>query len=495
MSARTADIVPGARLVVGRTIHCAPRDLSGMVSEFDVVTVQKDDGGLFFVNRNGGRRDFEPNRDPYTTARLRIPSEVVWTLPVPEATDEELRRLVTGAVGTARHNGRDRPLLLHVQSVHDGLALALPVLPKGDDRNVGGIHPRDEGIPDYVVGNAAIWAHMVRISRSDDDWALRPGSLVIVWTGKAYVADGLPVHTVRHMIDVLTCSIERLGQWLPQSLSPVGYYSGPFDDVHEIEEEELRARLRTEPNEALVLGYEDGGSRGGMLLGTSGITFHHSDDSLASMFGGEDPPLGLWLAADATWTGEGEDVQIESDLRPATMADVERFGWDADEIRTEIAGAFDVPSERIPEDICAQVLAQAAETDALETWEHAVRSAWTDQYTLLLKGHPVSYAMRYPMQDLVSMARSELCAIDGLDLTIAEDRVSARWPGASAEVLPDGEIVITLPDGVSRHPAKRRTDGEDIFRPLIDWLQSRPEHTGRKRPDDPRTVVPVPDDE
>jgi hypothetical protein len=494
MTARTADIVPGARLVVGRAIHCAPRDLSGMVSEFDVVTVREDETGLFFVNRGGGRRDFEPNRDPYSTAKLRIPSEVVWTIPVPEATDEELRRLVTGAIGLARSHGSDKPLLLHVQSVHEGVAYALPVLPKGDDRNIGSICPRDEGIPDYVVGNAAIWAHMLRIERKADDWALRPGALVVAWTGKAHVADGLPVHTVRYMIDVLACSVERLGQWLPQSLSPVGYYSGPFHDVHEIEEEELRARLRTEPDEALVLGYMDGDRRAGMLLGRSGITFHHADDALASMFGSDDPPLGLWVAEDTKWAGEGEDVQIDFDLRPADMADVERFGWDADDIRIEIAGDHGVPVDLVPEDICAQILEQAREVDALERWEDAIRKAWTDTSAQLSQEPRAAYTMRYPMQDFVSMARSRLCAIEGLDLAVGEDRISMRWPGASIEVLADGETVVSLPDGVRSYPPNTRVDRQDIFQPMIDWLTARPEHAERTRPDDPRTVMPVRDD-
>jgi len=494
MSVRIADIVAGARLVVGRAIHCAPRDLSGMVSEFDVVTVEQDETGLFFMNRGGARRDFEPNRDPYTTARLRIPSEVVWTIPVPEATDEELRRLVTGAVGLARRSSSDKPLLLHVQSVHEGLAYALPVLPKGDDRNIASIHPREEGIPDYVVGNAAIWAHMLRIERKDDDWGLRPGALIVAWTGKAHVVDGLPVHTVQYMIDVLACSVERLGQWLPQSLSPLGYYSGPFHDIHEIEEEELRARLRTEPDEALVLGYMDGDRRAGMLLGTSGITFHHADDPLASMFGGGEPPLGLWLAEDTRWTGEGEDVEIESDLRPATMADVERFGWDADDIRTEIAGDVGVRIDLVPEDICAQILEQAREVDAVERWEDAIRDAWTGKSVLLSGESKLSYMMRYPMQDFVSMARSHLCAIDGLDLAVGEDRISMRWPHASIEVLADGEIVVSLPDGVRSYPRTTRVDRKDILQPMIDWLTSRPEHAERTRPDDPRTVVPVRDD-
>jgi hypothetical protein len=491
MTVRSADIVPGARVVLGRKIYCSPRDLSEIAGEFDVALVQQDDDGLFFVNRAGRRRDFEPNRDPYASAKLRLPGEVIWTIPVPEASDEELRRLAIGAAGIAPGRAIDKPWLLHVQSIHDGIAYALPVLPCGDERNLGSISPRDELEPDYVVGNAAIWAHMVRIQRKEDDWPLRAGALIVAWTGKAHIVDGLPVHTVRHMIDVLACSVERLGTWLPRSLSPVGYYTGPFLDVHEIEEEELRARLRTQPNEALVLGYLDGDRRQGQLLGTSGITFHNVDDALSSMFGGGDPDLGLWVAQDATWVGEGEDVEIESDMRPATMADVERFGWDAGDIRREIAGSLGVSFDDVPEDICGQVMAQAAEVHALETWEDAIRCAWTAKSGTLSDGSVASHVMRYPLQDFFSMARTHLCAIDGLDLSASDDRISAAWPGASVEARADGELVVTLPDGVRSYPRNARVDRKDIFQPMIDWLLARPEHTERTRPHDPRTVVPV----
>lgn len=491
MTTRTSDIVPGARIVLGRTIHCAARDLSDLNVEFDVVHVEQDEKGLFFVNKGGRRRDFEPNRDPYSNAKLRMPGEVIWTRPVPEATDEELRRLVIGAHGAPRRNSSDKAFLLHVQCVHGDIAYAVPVLPRADGRSEGSIYPRDDATPDYVVGNAAIWSHMVRIHRKEEDWALRQGALVVAWTGKAYISDGLPVHTVCHMIEVMTCSVERLGQWLPENLSPGGYHTGPFHDVLEIEDEEERARVRQQANEALVLGYVDGDSRGGTLLGTSGITFHHVDDAISSMFGAGDPPPGLWVAHDCQWVGEGENVEIDFDLLPATMGDIERFGWDADGIRTEIAGYLGVPDDQVPEDICAQIVAQAHEFHALETWEEGIRGAWTEKAGLLSVGDGSSHMMRYPLQDFISMARSRLCAIDGLEMAIGKESMALRWPGASIEMLADGETIVTLPTGVSSYPRGARIDRKDMFQPLVDWLTSRPENTERTRPDDPRTVVPV----
>lgn len=495
MGRRASDIVPGARIVVGRMVHYASRDLSDIVAEFDAVVVRQDDRGLFFVNRTGARRDFVPERDPYSASRLRMPGEVMWTLPVPEASNEELCRLVAGTVGSPRDRSGQKPLLLHVQSVNGDVAYALPVLPRGDDRNERSLQPRYDAAPDYEVGNAAIWAHMMRITRRVEDWALRPGALVVAWMGMAHIADGLPVHQIRHMIEILRCSVERLGEWLPASLSPLGYHNGPFHDVLEIEEEEVRARVRLEPSEALVMGYLDGDTRGGRLLGTSGITYHHADDALSSMFGADDPPLGLWVAKDARWTGEGEDVEIDFDLVPATMADVERFGWSAESLRTEIAGDLDVSVDRVPDDICTQILAQASEVHALERWKDAIGAAWDEKSGQLSNGSLASYEMRYPLRDFMSMARSHLCAIDGLDLAVADDSISLRWPEASVEALANGEIVVTLANDVVSYPRNGSVSRKDMFQPVIDWLTTRPEHTNRERPDDPRTVAPVSDEE
>ena len=492
MSVRMADIVPGARLVTGRRVQCAGRDLSGIVSEFAVVTVEQDEQGLYFVNAAGTRRRFERNTDAYATTPLRIPHEVLWSMPLPEATDEELRRLVVGATGVYGGGSRDKPLLLHVQSVTDTIAFALPVLPTGDERSVGSIYIHEARRPDYVVGNAAISSHMVRIDRGDDQWTLRPGALIVMWPGKAMIVDGLPLHSVKHMIDVMRCSIERLGVWLPKSLSPVGYHSGPFHDVLEIEEEEERAHLRTQPNQALVFGYLDGDGRGGLSLGTSGITFHHSDDLMTDIFGMDDPELGLWVADDAKWTGSGEDVEIESDMRPATAEDIARFGWDEDGIRREIAGNFDVCVDLVPVDICEQAMRQAQEVADVQAWEHSIALGWTNAMMGLdADRKPDSFAMRYPITDFITAARSRLLASDGMEIIAEDDLRGLRWPGAQISASREGVLMVVTPEDTRTFLRNSRISREAMFAPLMEWLAQRPEHAKRRTPDAPRTIVPV----
>lgn len=495
MTVRVSDIVPGARLVTGRRIHCVGRDIDGIVSEFSVVTVKEDEEGLYFLNHAGDPRRIRPNTDAYATSKLHIPHEVMWSMPIPEATDEELRRLVAATAGVGGSHGRDKPWLLHVQSTTEGMACALPVLPVADERSAGKLYTEDDDLPEYVVGNAAIWAHMVRIERTAEDWALRPGALVVMWPGKARIVDGLPLHKARHLIDIMTCSVERLGAWLPKSLSPASYYSGPFVDVAEIEEEEERARLRTQPNQALVYGYVDGDQRGGTMLGTSGITFHHADDLMTNLFGMDDPELGLWVADDAVWTGSGEDVEIQSDMRPATMEDLQRFGWDAEDLHGEIAGHFDVSLDRVPEDICEQAMLQAAEVAAVQDWEESVRKPWSDvSMTLSERRSVLDYRMRGALTDFASEARSRLLASDGMEIVADEKAMALTWPGASLSAAEDGTLEVTTPQGTNTFPPRSRTERRDVFEPLMEWLATRPEHVERNRPNDPRTIMPVRDD-
>jgi hypothetical protein len=486
MTRRVADIVPGARIVTGSRgyVEFPPTaDQDGLA----IVTVAEDEEGLHFVNAAGAIRRFERPRDPWSSEKLRMPSEVLWTVPVPAATDDELRRLASVTTLQRRHGG-EKPWMLHVQAVVDGIALALPVLPAADAERRGVLGVRDDDAPDAVVGNAAVWTRMVRVGTEDPSF--RKGALVVMWPDKARIVDGLALHSVQAAMAVASGSVVEIGAWLPGTMGHSSYYSAPYHGVSEIDEEELRARLREQPDEALIFGYVDGDGRGGLSLGTSGITFHHVDDPVTDVYGMDDPELGLWLAADARWRGSGEDVEIESDLRPATLADLERFGHSAADFRTEVAGHFDVHPDEVPEDVAEQAIAQAAEIAARDSWIEKIRKPWTDAYAGIACG---DHRVRQALWDVVSEAARRAMSADGLALEHRNGLPALVWPEASLTWQED-RLLTFHADG--RAPVRQRvhdvraTESEPALA-LYSWLESRPEHVDRSTPHDPRTVVPV----
>lgn len=488
MTVRSKDVVPGARLVTGRRLHHSLARIGRPDERFEVVVVQQDEQGLHFVTANGTRRAIERSVDPYASSPLRIPHEVVWTVPVPAATDDELRMLATGAALYATRRDSEKPWLLHVQSVVDGKGIALPVMPKADDVRRGALSFTDDDAPDYVVGNVAIWSHMVRFETGDR--YLRAGTLVAMWPDEARIEDGLPVHRAAEIVEVMACSVERLGAWMPTSMGHESYFTAPFAGIRSIVEAEEHAWLRTQPDEALFLGYRDGDEKGAIPLGRSGMALHYSDDIVLDVFGTDDARPGLWLATDARWTGSDDSVEIASDIVPATMEDLARFGLDEDSLRSEIAGHMGVDASDVLDDICVNAIAQARETDEMDRWQEAVDASWRSVRDRFWSSSPrCTHATRLILERFADAARGRGLWADGVEFGVQDEEASLSWPEASVRVSTDGGVEITTPSEVRRSDPARHDDMADVFRPLLKWLETRPEQSMRKRPDDPRTVL------
>ena len=144
------------------------------------------------------------------------------------------------------------------------------------------------------------------------------------------------------------------------SLGPAG-----FEDYRE---EQDRARARLEPNEALVVWYRPVGNEPGStetecsFMGMSGITFHHAD-AVEDNFYGAGIEEGLWVLRDAKWWTDrdhegGYDSGIDGDWHPATVEDLERFGYTLETASAEIADRIEVDPDP---GLAAAMMARAEE--------------------------------------------------------------------------------------------------------------------------------------
>lgn len=494
---RIKDIVAGARIVTGHRSYWSPTRPNSHpdADELACVVIEQDGEGLFFLNPAGVAQRFVPNPDKWSDVKMRLPHGVLWTIPIPAATDEQLKRLAMATVGlNGIASGSDRPWLLHVHAVEQGVAYATPLVPKEDVRGPGTITVDERYPADRKVGSVSVWNRTVRIEAADD--LCRAGTLCIMWPDKARMAGGMPLHRAKAFMTVAELEdVAAVGAWLPETLGHESYYTSIFADVSDIDEEELRAELREEPNEALVLGYLDGDTRTGTLLGKSGITFHHSDDTMVDLLGMDDAELGLWLATDAKWTGSGEDCEIQADWRPATIEDVERFGYTHEGFLNEIAGDLDVRQGEITADLLAQTIAQAEEVCAKDAWATEIRRTWfaIAQDLSALRRHPnpdwKTFLGMSILEDLAREAGNRSIQPDGWSIEHDEESMRLVWPEGSIEARSDRTITL----GVQDQPYETFvTDTSDTrasgIERTLEWLASRPANIERTIPNDPRTV-------
>ena len=268
--------------------------------------------------------------------------------------------------------------LFHIRTVEGDLAAASLVRPAGfvvEESRVREDHGAPGGelvpVPDdadeddvwrgRIVGNAAFWEKEVRL-RVPEDMEWRAGDLVAMTGYHCEIEDGEPVFLKRGPVAHLGNHDEDgVGRFLPwgtvskeehDAIIATGLGSMPGEyrmqpgSLVDLMEEESVARVRLEPSEALFLWYkpvdETGDETACACLGASGIAFYRQD-SIEDNFYGENVEEGLWVYANAkAWAHqsyEGEwDAGIDGDWRPATVEDLERFGYTAEDIDQEIAG-------------------------------------------------------------------------------------------------------------------------------------------------------------
>ncbi len=279
-----------------------------------------------------------------------------WTDPLPRGTAGQGAAFVAAMLGERR-----QPMLLWVgKPGASGTPARIVTMADGDDPGlVHRMHDMDRadaaGPATWARsahGAAWIWDPEVTLRPSEN---LAEGDLV-VGPISCEIVDGDVVTRVEEPVVLGNFpDAGAVGAFVPDVAS-TGHSAwwGPLGPEHH-EQEAALAQARTEPDEALVLTVH--GCADPHVLATTGASFFWSDDTAATL-SGESLEPGLWVMENAKWwtdtSYEGEhDSGIDGDWRPATPADLERFGIDAH----EIADAIEVD----PAEVDVNALCDAAE--------------------------------------------------------------------------------------------------------------------------------------
>lgn len=351
--------------------------------------LRKPDGTIIEVNQKTG--NIPGSRD-----------RLLWTDLLPSGSDEQVLAYCK-AIGGAEDSKdfSNRGILLHVERIEDNVTYARPVFPAGALTSRDPEAWVEDPWTGTTVGNAAFWPDQVMAvthsAREAESLEASAGTTPVV----ARLREEVPVEArvgdliaapyfkftldgerLRALVDhpVIVGNYptrDDLGAFLPWGAKPMGW-----DDLHpswtlysrsndtraandmDICFEVSRAHARTEPDEALVLWYKGPSDRereiSFVVLGRSGIIFHEIDTADDYFYGWDEQP-GLWLVENLKYWShrdyEGEyDCGLEGDVRPATLADVERFGYTMDSLDAEIIAATD--GECLAEDEAEQGVAE-----------------------------------------------------------------------------------------------------------------------------------------
>jgi hypothetical protein len=368
------------------------------LSEYTYSCLPKDETRPHVIT-SGGRR-YDIMFDEYQTkcSGFKDPDghvhDVLWTLPVPDASDEEIIAFVRAFRGEGSLIGADMAFdydpnaVFIVESIGEKFAVCRMVSWLNDTL---GEYEKVDKTENYTIfddhsfnflPNEVIEAFPTLISQSGSH-ALSAYEINIplnklpkdVPVGAIIVGSGI---SCEYKNDVLVTTVftpriaghldERgLEKWLPDLGIDECKYVGdwgrmivnPFrsavglatiqDHLKEIE----RAKAKLIPDEALVVVFppEEGVktySPNFVLLGMRGATFFddggHAQDNIESQVPEEG---GLWVYANArywshhdSWSGEW-DGGIEGDWRPATDEDLKTFGYTREQVATESEDAYE----------------------------------------------------------------------------------------------------------------------------------------------------------
>lgn len=330
-----ANFVVGSRFVVG-TERYEPLKLRPTAFPELVLEVLSADGATVTARDHlGDTHVFRTfwNMPPKLDGDRRI----LWFGSIPNGSADEVMALAAVLLARSRRYRLEDPLLLHIPGIRDdGGADARLVMPLQSDRR--GWHGHED-VAGSVHGNAfvpTLPVHLPPAMLTD----LPVPCLVVVdgyTAGTDFDAPSLvegKVTLVAHLSD-----LDAVGQWMPEETDPMG-----VGTLAEIEYGTSRSIARAEPDEILVAAVPRPGSDeiDPFKLSVTGIKLHDLDDvnDWLPSFGLE---AGLWLGSGIGWHDAGEDgAEWDATWAKATARDLERHGYDVDQVVVEIEGVLEV---------------------------------------------------------------------------------------------------------------------------------------------------------
>lgn len=394
---RLRELALGTRVLTGRPrtyIGLPHQTLTGEELRIETI-VASDRDGIILERADGSRQAHQ--YQPHTENQLRYGPGVVWTDDLPTGPDADVLAYAEALLVAKGNCG-----LFHLRSIDGDVATAALVRPRGyvedelRERTPLSEPPShlivaangDEGDrwEGHSVGNASFWKTEVKV-RVPDGIELKAGDLVALTGYRCEIVDDaplvVPVQGFAHLGNHDEAGVGGFLPWCAVSKAeydavvekgwgsvPGGWGVTP-GSLFDLMEEDLLARVRLEPSEALFLWYRpvDGkeGETACSCLGSTGIAFHRQD-CIEDNFYGQDVEEGLWVYEKAkAWayqSHEGEwDAGIDGDWRPATVEDLARFGYSPEDMDREIP---DRTEEDFVEGRAVAMMAAAEEACARE---------------------------------------------------------------------------------------------------------------------------------
>jgi hypothetical protein len=304
------------------------------------VLVERDGDAISLRDDHG-----EIHKHPLQEGRPTDPltSEIYWAGPLPTPQTG----LFSIAWARLLNSAGRSAVMLHMLRFDGAHATAEFVFPayaaqshEGLDHFTNLVSERDKPFEGEIVGSAAFHRQHVLVTLPNGFHA-RPGDLVGATSIKLEMTpEGVFLAELEAPVILrFFRTREELGEALPTwSVSAVNPFEfGPADD-REFDRLLGAARARTEPNEAIVYRFEHDGTH---IVAGRGALFFDTGAAEDTLSNHRCAP-GLWIVEQATgWSHqclEGEvDFGIDATWRPATSANVLRFGLTPEQVSQTIA--------------------------------------------------------------------------------------------------------------------------------------------------------------
>jgi hypothetical protein len=365
----------------------------------------QDDTRPHVVTSDGARFDIEYDRSRSREVTFKDSDgntrEVMWTLPVPDASDDEIIAFARAFRGEGKIEGADRASdhdpnsVFIVERIDGGHAICRMVSWLNDTlgefenprQEIDGVSIHDDGafffLPPEVIeafpsmlqksGPHALSSYEIIVPLKKLPEQVAAGSIVVGSDFSCRYVKGTLLTTVFTPRIAGVLDEAGLNKWLPypgfDESRMTGRSTVVMDGNHEFRpgvplaavqdhlKEIERAKEALLPNEALVVVFppEEGidlYSPNFVLLGMRGATFFDDGGSARDNLDSKVPEEGgLWVFEDArywshhdSWTGEW-DGGIDGSWRPATDADLETFGYTRDQVIVEAEDGYEEGDE------------------------------------------------------------------------------------------------------------------------------------------------------
>lgn len=340
---------------------------------------------------------------------------VNWADPFPNLPDDEILNYVDAILGTMRRSdSRDKLALLHVTEVIDDTSFRADFVycthreyhdyvDLDEQQKELGVELRRGEFGDTTILRQDIVFElgkpMPKLFLNRSEKAVEKGDLISTGGFMVYFDDGQLTYRLVNQFQIIASNLEdsHLNNYIPfektreprkgiichRQTSHINFYND-----ENFLEDYWHATIKLEPDEGLVFWCKDGSSDETtcLFLAHTGWVLHNAaHDCINDYFYGENVAMGLYLCSGPKWWAhtsyEGEhDAGIDCDFVPASLEDLERFGFDKNSVVDEIREYLDEIDFEYDDDTVAEKLIQMANDAAAKQKMEIQEAAETPVY-------------------------------------------------------------------------------------------------------------------